>query len=56
MIWRVRSEGGEIAAFARATGVSRQTVYRILGDDSNAQTGFTDAEPAGKMVSGTGQV
>jgi DNA invertase Pin-like site-specific DNA recombinase len=56
VIWRLTSGGGEIAAIARATGLSRPTVYRILGEDCNARTGFTYAEPAGEMVSGTGKV
>jgi DNA invertase Pin-like site-specific DNA recombinase len=32
-IRRLRSEGGEIAAIARATGLSRPTIYRILGEE-----------------------
>ena len=32
-IRRLRSEGGEIAAIAQATGLSRPTIYRILGEE-----------------------
>ena len=32
-IRRLRSEGGAIAAIARATGLSRPTIYRILGEE-----------------------
>jgi DNA invertase Pin-like site-specific DNA recombinase len=32
-IRRLRLEGGEIAAIARATGLSRPTIYRILGEE-----------------------
>jgi DNA invertase Pin-like site-specific DNA recombinase len=32
-IRRLRSERGEIAVIARATGLSRPTIYRILGEE-----------------------
>jgi len=38
VIRRLRSEGGKIGAIARATGLSRPTIYRILGEDSNASS------------------
>jgi Dimerisation domain/Helix-turn-helix domain of resolvase len=56
VIRRLRSEGGEIAAIARATGLSRPTIYRILGEDCNASSGFSDGEPVGRVVRGTGPV
>ena len=32
-IERLKSEGGEIAAIARASGLCRPTIYRILGEE-----------------------
>ncbi len=52
----LRSEGGEIAAIARATGLSRPTIYRILAEDCNASSGFSDGESVGRVVCGTGPV
>jgi DNA invertase Pin-like site-specific DNA recombinase len=46
---RMRSEGQEIAAIARGTGLSRPTIYRILGQQCNASTGSSDSRPVGKM-------
>lgn len=34
VIRRMKGEGGKIAAIARATGLSRPTVYSVLGDDA----------------------
>jgi predicted DNA-binding transcriptional regulator AlpA len=48
----LRSEGGEIAAIARATGLSRPTIYRILGEECNASSKFSAGEPVGRMVCG----
>jgi transcriptional regulator of acetoin/glycerol metabolism len=56
VIRRLRSEGGEIAAIARATGLSRPTIYRILAEDCNASSGFSDGESVGRVVCGTGPV
>ena len=56
VIRRLRSEGGEIAAIARATGLSRPTIYRILGGECNASSKFSDGEPVGRVVCGTGSV
>ncbi len=44
-------EGGEIAAIARASGLSRPTISRILGEDCNASSGFSDGEPVGRQCS-----
>jgi DNA invertase Pin-like site-specific DNA recombinase len=49
LIERMRSEGQEIASIARGTGLSRPTVYRVLGNRCNASTGSNDAKPVGKM-------
>ena len=35
-IRRLRAEGEDVAAIARATGLSRPTVYRVLGQPCNA--------------------
>jgi DNA invertase Pin-like site-specific DNA recombinase len=51
-IRRQRSEGREVAAIARGTGLSRPTVYRILGERCNASTGSSDSNPVGKMDCG----
>ena len=56
VIRRLRSEGGEIAAIARATGLSRRTIYRILAEDCNASPGFSDGGSVGMVVCGTGPV
>jgi len=56
VIRRLRSEGGEIAAIARATGLSRPTIDRIRGEDCNASARFSDGEAVGRMVCGAGQV
>jgi DNA invertase Pin-like site-specific DNA recombinase len=51
-IRRQRSEGREVAAIARGTGLSRPTVYRILGERCNGSTGSSDSNSAGKMDCG----
>jgi DNA invertase Pin-like site-specific DNA recombinase len=56
VIRRLTSEGGEIAAIARATGLSRPTIYRILGEDCKAFSGFSAGGPVGRVVCGTGPV
>ena len=56
VIRHLRSEGGEIAAIARATGLSRPTIYRILGEGCNASSGLSDGERVGRVVCGTGPV
>jgi hypothetical protein len=56
VIRRLRSEGGEIASIARATGHSRPTIDRILGEDCHGSSGFSDGEPVGRVVCGTGPV
>src|SRR5436190_16723422 len=43
-----RHQGGEIAAIARATGLSRPTIDRILGEDWNGSSGFSEGEPVGR--------
>ena len=53
---RLRSEGGEIAAIARATGLSRPTIYRILAEDCNTSSGFSDGGSVGRLACGTGPV
>jgi DNA invertase Pin-like site-specific DNA recombinase len=45
-IRRLRSEGGEIAAIARATGLSRPTIYRILGEECHGSSLPSDGGPA----------
>jgi DNA invertase Pin-like site-specific DNA recombinase len=55
-IRRLTSEGGEIAAIARATGLSRPTIYRILAQDCNASSGFSDGRSVSRVVCGTGAV
>ena len=52
-IRRLRSEGGEIAAMARATGLSRPTIYRILGQECQASTRSVTAKSAGGIDCGT---
>jgi DNA invertase Pin-like site-specific DNA recombinase len=52
VIRRLKSEGEEIAAIARATGLSRSMSYRILGEDGNASSGFSDGGPIGRVVCG----
>ena len=44
-IRRLRSEG-EIAAIARATGLSRPTIYRILGEECQGSSLPSDGGPA----------
>ena len=56
VIRRLRSKGGEIAAIARATGLSRPTIDRILAEDCNVSSGFSDGGPVGRVVCGTGPV
>jgi len=50
-IWHLRSEGEEIAAIARRTGLSRPTIYRILDERCNVSTGSRDTKSASKMDS-----
>jgi hypothetical protein len=50
VIRRLRSAGREIAAIARATGLSRPTNYRILGEDCNYSSGFSVREPVGRVA------
>lgn len=45
-IRRLRSEGGEIAAIARATGRSRPTIYRIPGEECQGSSLPNDGGPA----------
>jgi hypothetical protein len=47
VIRRLRPEGGETAATTRATGLFRPTIYRILAEDCNASSGFSDGGYAG---------
>jgi DNA invertase Pin-like site-specific DNA recombinase len=56
VIRRLRSEGGEIAATARATGLSRPTIYRILSENCNASPRSRDGKPIGEMVCETCQL
>jgi DNA invertase Pin-like site-specific DNA recombinase len=44
VIRRLRSEGGEIAAVARATGLPLPTIFRILGEGCNASSGLSGGE------------
>ena len=46
---RLRSEGRKVAAIARGTGLSRPTIYRILGERCNASTGSNDSKPSGRI-------
>jgi DNA invertase Pin-like site-specific DNA recombinase len=45
-IRRLRSEGEEIAAIARTTGLSRPTIYRILGETCQGSILPGDGGPA----------
>jgi DNA invertase Pin-like site-specific DNA recombinase len=45
-IRRPRSEGGEIAAIARAAGLSRPAIYRILGEGCQGSSLLGDGGPA----------
>jgi DNA invertase Pin-like site-specific DNA recombinase len=47
-IRRMKTEGQEIAAIARGTGLSRPTIYRILGEQCNPSTQSSDSKPVGK--------
>ena len=49
-IRRLRSEGEEIAAIARATGLSRPTIYRILGEECRGSILSGDGGPARGIV------
>ena len=51
-IRRLRSEGGEIAAIARATGLSRPTIYRILGEERQGSSVPGDGGLAGGIACG----
>jgi hypothetical protein len=48
--------GWGFAGIARATGLSRPTIYRILGEECNASSRFGDGQRVGRIVCGTGQV
>jgi hypothetical protein len=48
-IRRSRSAGGEISAITRATGLSRPTIDRILGEDRKSPSGPGDGKPLGWM-------
>jgi DNA invertase Pin-like site-specific DNA recombinase len=48
-IRRMKSEGQEIAAIARGTGLSRPTIYRILGEQCKVSTASRHSKPFGKM-------
>ena len=50
-IRRLRSEGQEIAAIARGTGLSRPTIYRILAEKCNVSIGLSDLTSACKLDS-----
>ncbi len=50
-IRRLRSEGEEIAAIGRATGLSRPTIYRILGEECQGSSLPSDGGPATKLDS-----
>ena len=52
-IRRLRSEGGSVAAIGRATGLSRPTVYRILGEDCQGSSVSGDGEPVKGIAYGT---
>jgi hypothetical protein len=52
-IRRQRSEGEEIAAIARATGLSRPTIYRILGEECQGSILPGDGRPAGGIACAT---
>jgi DNA invertase Pin-like site-specific DNA recombinase len=54
VIRRLRSEGATVAAIARATGLSRPTVDRILSEDCQASTGSGDVKPDRRIDCGTG--
>jgi DNA invertase Pin-like site-specific DNA recombinase len=44
LIQRMKLEGQEIATIARGTGLSRQTVYRVLGNRQNASSQSKDVK------------
>jgi len=52
-IRRLQSEGEAVSATARATGLSRTTVYRILGEDCLASSALGDGKLDRKMDCGT---
>jgi DNA invertase Pin-like site-specific DNA recombinase len=47
---QLRSEGEEIAAIARATGLSRPTIYRILGEVCQGSILPADGGPASGLA------
>jgi hypothetical protein len=55
VILRLRLERGEIAAIARATGRSRPTIYRMLGEECKVSSEICDGDAVGMMACGTGQ-
>jgi DNA invertase Pin-like site-specific DNA recombinase len=52
-IRRLRLEGGRIAAIARATGLSRPTIYRILDEECQGSSVPGDGGPARGIACGT---
>jgi DNA invertase Pin-like site-specific DNA recombinase len=52
-IRRLRSEGEDIAAIARATGLSRPTIYRILAEECQGSSLLGDGQPARDIACGT---
>jgi DNA invertase Pin-like site-specific DNA recombinase len=55
VLLRLRSAGG-VARIARATGLSRPTIYRILSENCNASSRSRDGKPIGEMVCETCQL
>jgi DNA invertase Pin-like site-specific DNA recombinase len=51
-IRHMRSEGHEVAAIARGTGLSRPTVYRILAEPCNASISLRDAKGIANVAYG----
>jgi DNA invertase Pin-like site-specific DNA recombinase len=51
-IQRLRSEGQGVAAIARATGLSRPTVYRFLDQGCKASTGSNDSSRSRRIACG----
>jgi DNA invertase Pin-like site-specific DNA recombinase len=52
-IRRLGSEGGAVSAIARATGLSRPTVYRNLNGDCHGSSGSGEGEPISRIDCGT---
>jgi hypothetical protein len=49
-IRRLRSEGGEIVAIARATGLSLPTIYHILGEECQGSSPPGNGGPARRIA------